>query len=94
MGWQSLSSAHRHAARECHGDDPMLLEVCSEATAAGRAARDPTSRHPQRDQSETVGGWNHRRWALVNGMDDFGVVDPAQVDRRDREVGVLDMRVI
>jgi hypothetical protein len=27
----------------------------------------------------------------VDGVDDFGVVDPAQVDRGDREVGVPEL---
>jgi hypothetical protein len=31
---------------------------------------------------------NHRRQALVDGVDDLGVVDPAQVQGRDPEVGM------
>ena len=41
-----------------------------------------------------VGGRDHWCWAFVDGVDDLGVVDPLQVDRGDREVRVLDMRVI
>jgi hypothetical protein len=32
--------------------------------------------------------------SFVDGVDDLGVVDPAQVDRGNREVRVLDMRVM
>jgi hypothetical protein len=38
-----------------------------------------------------VAGEDHRRWTLVNGMNDLGVVNPAQVHRGDREVGVAQL---
>jgi hypothetical protein len=37
---------------------------------------------------------DRRGTARVDGVDDLGVVDALQVDRRDAKVGVLDMRVI
>ena len=37
------------------------------------------------------GGWDHRRWSFVNGLDDLGVVDAAQVGRGDPEVGVAEL---
>ena len=43
---------------------------------------------------QAVGSWDHRRGPLVDGVHDLGVVDPSQIHRGDREVGVLDMRVI
>jgi hypothetical protein len=39
-------------------------------------------------------GGDHRRWAFVDGVDYLGVVDAAQVNEGDGEVGVLDMRVM
>ena len=41
--------------------------------------------------SESVGGWDHGRGSLVDGVDDFGVVDAAEVDRGDAEVGVPEL---
>ena len=34
---------------------------------------------------------DHRFGSLVDGLDDFGVVDSAEVSRRDREVGVAEL---
>ena len=36
----------------------------------------------------------HRRWAFVDGVDDLGVVDAAEIHRGNGKVCVLDMRVI
>ena len=36
-------------------------------------------------------GWDHRRGPLVNAVDDFGVVDAAEVERGDRQVGVHEL---
>ena len=36
-------------------------------------------------------GGNHRFGSLVDGLDDLGVVDPAEVSRCDREIGVTEM---
>src|SRR5205807_7876152 len=41
--------------------------------------------------NEAGGGWDHRRWSFVNGLDDLGVVDAAQVGRGDPEVGVAEL---
>jgi hypothetical protein len=38
-----------------------------------------------------VGGRDHRRWPFVHGVDDLGVIYPAEVDRSDREVGVAEL---
>jgi hypothetical protein len=34
---------------------------------------------------------DHRFWPLMNGLDDLGVVDAAQVSGGDREVGVPEL---
>ena len=34
---------------------------------------------------------NHGSWSLVDSVDDLGVVDAAQVNRRDRKVGVSEL---
>jgi hypothetical protein len=39
-------------------------------------------------------GGDDRRGAVMDGVDDLGVVDPLQIDAGDPEMGVLDMRVI
>ncbi len=39
--------------------------------------------------AEPVDRWNHRRWPLVDGVDDPDVIDPSQVHGGDPEVGVL-----
>ena len=38
-----------------------------------------------------MGGGDHWRWALMDGVDDLGVVDPAQVDRGDGEIGMPEL---
>jgi hypothetical protein len=38
-----------------------------------------------------VGGRDHRGWAFVDGVDGLGVVDPSEVDRGDREVGMPEL---
>jgi hypothetical protein len=38
-----------------------------------------------------VGGGDHRCGAFVDGVDDLGVVDPAQIHRGDRKVGVAEL---
>jgi hypothetical protein len=40
---------------------------------------------------QAVGGRDHRCWAFVDGVDDLGVIDPTQIDRRDREVSVPEL---
>ena len=40
---------------------------------------------------QAVGGGDHRGWAFVDGVDDLGVVDPAQVHRRDPEIGMPEL---
>jgi len=35
--------------------------------------------------------WHHRRAAGVDGVDDFGAVDPLQVDRSDAQVRVAQL---
>ncbi len=52
----------------------------------------PNRRSAPREELPTSG--DHRLGSLVDGMDDLGVVDSAEVSGCDREVGVLDMRVI
>ena len=42
-------------------------------------------------EQEAVGRRDHRRWPLVNGVDDFGVVDAAQIHRRDTEIGMPEL---
>jgi hypothetical protein len=41
--------------------------------------------------SQSVAGGDHGCGSFVDGVDDFGVVDPAQVDRGDRQVGVPEL---
>ena len=43
---------------------------------------------------ELLTGGDHRCRAFVNGLDDLGVIDSAQVRGCDGEIGMLDMRVI
>lgn len=43
---------------------------------------------------EAAGCRDHRGGPLVDGVDDLGAVDPAQIRRGDPEMHVLDMRVI
>lgn len=57
---------------------PRSWLAVDEAEYAGR---------PDRDLQAVAGG-DHRRGTLVDGVDDLGVVDPAQVDRGDRKIGV------
>ena len=38
-----------------------------------------------------MGGGDHWRWPLMDGVDDLGVVDPAQVDRGDGEIGMPEL---
>src|ERR1700743_94442 len=40
---------------------------------------------------QAVGGGGHRRAAFVGGVNDLGVVDPAEVHRGDREVGMPEL---
>jgi hypothetical protein len=40
---------------------------------------------------QAVGGRDRRRWPFVHDVDDLGVIDPAEVDRSDREVGVAEL---
>ena len=40
---------------------------------------------------QPVAGWDHGCGALVDGVDDLGVVDPAQIHGGDREVGVAEL---
>jgi hypothetical protein len=63
------------------GDDHPSLE--------GRAINDPPEGAASGRDREAVRGRYHRRWAFVDGVDDLGVIDSAQVHRRDRKVGVL-----
>jgi hypothetical protein len=39
-------------------------------------------------------GRDHGRRSLVDGSDNLGVIDPAQIHRGHAQVGMLDMRVI
>ncbi|MGB0090921.1 MAG: hypothetical protein WBP81_00040 [Solirubrobacteraceae bacterium] len=41
-------------------------------------------------ESETSSGGDHRRRSFVDGVDDLGFVDAAQVGGGDPKVGVLD----
>jgi hypothetical protein len=43
---------------------------------------------------ELSAGRDHRLGALAHGLDDLGVIDPAEVPGRDGEIGMLDMWVI
>jgi hypothetical protein len=52
-----------------------------------QAARD---QHPARSLDRRGSSFG----PVMHGLDDLGVVDPAQVSRGDRKVRVLDMRVI
>jgi hypothetical protein len=64
---------------------------------SGREAADAARPHAGDGSAtarELAAGWDHRLRALMNGFDDFRAVDPAEVSGRDREVGMLDMRVI
>ncbi|SRR5258708_39738352 len=45
----------------------------------------------QNSRSEACGGWDHGGGPLVDGMDAFGVVDPAQVRVGDPEIGVPEL---
>jgi len=36
-------------------------------------------------------GRDHRRWSLMDGVDDLGVVDPAQIHRGDPEIGIPEL---
>ena len=40
---------------------------------------------------ESPAGGNHRFRPVIDRLDDFGVVDPAQVSGRDREVGMPEL---
>jgi hypothetical protein len=40
---------------------------------------------------QAVGGRDHRRRAFVDGVNDLSVVDPAEVHRGDREVGMPEL---
>jgi len=40
---------------------------------------------------EFCAGWDHRCWPLVDGVDDFGVVDAAQVGGGDPEVSMTEL---
>jgi hypothetical protein len=49
------------------------------------------TRLPQAAVRSPLLAGDHRRGALVDGVDDLGVVDPAQVHRGDRQVGVSEL---
>ena len=75
---------------------PPGLRVPFGGSPAAEAARSARPRWPGRlsERAEARLWPRSRRWPLVNGVDDLGVIDPAQVHRRDPEIGMLDMRVI
>jgi hypothetical protein len=41
--------------------------------------------------AQTGRGRDHGCWSFVDGVDDFGVVDPAQVGGGDPEVGMTEL---
>ena len=49
--------------------------------------------HPSRGAQTRAGG-DDRGGAVMHGVDDLRVVDPVEVNARDPEMGMLDMRVI
>jgi hypothetical protein len=75
------------ATYRCSGDF-LTGPLRREADHAGLVGR--AKQNPPEDVAclEAVAGEDHRRWTLVNGVNDLGVVDPAQIHRGDREVGV------
>jgi hypothetical protein len=62
----------------------------SRAAEAARWAR-PQWPGGSASEPKPVSGRDHRRWPLVNGVDDLGVVDPAEVHRRDPEIGMPEL---
>jgi hypothetical protein len=66
-------------------------ELVRERRASGAPTTDPPS---PRLRAEAGARRDHGRPPMVDGVDDFAGVDSLQVDRRDPEVGMLDMRVI
>jgi hypothetical protein len=63
----------------------LLLDASSSGATDGGASGG-ASLHP-----ESGAGGDHRRLSGVDGGDDFGVVDPLQIDGRDPEVGVTQL---
>ena len=69
-------------------------DECFRAPAdRGRAIALATKRCSQRMNAglQAVGGRDHRRRAFVDGVNDLSVVDPAEVHRGDREVGMPEL---
>jgi hypothetical protein len=55
--------------------------VCRARGTPGRSARG----------AQTGGGPDHRCWSSVDGVDDFGVIDPAQIGGGDPTVGMTQL---
>jgi aryl-alcohol dehydrogenase-like predicted oxidoreductase len=64
--------------------------MASGLTGVGRVV---CGRYPGKSASdhETRGGRDHLRGTFVNRLDDLGVIDSAQVRRRDRQVGMPEL---
>ena len=75
-----------------HGFTPPWVRprwlAASPASAASLCRHYPRKSGPGH---KTRGGRDHRRGTLVNRVDDLGVINPAQVRRRDRDVGMPEL---
>ncbi len=57
----------------------------------GQSVASRDERRPGRLGPKRCAGGDHRRAASVDGLDDFGVVDSLEIDRRDAEVAVAEL---
>jgi hypothetical protein len=62
------------------------------AEPGGPPGRGPTWLVDSRRESESAMGRDHRRWTLMDGVDDLGVVDPAQIHGGNPEIGMPNWR--
>lgn len=71
-----------------------VRQEASEAAARARPHSMPASSEPDGDQRSGRScrrAGDHRFGSLMDGLDDLGVVDSAEVSRCDREVGVSEL---
>ena len=102
--WGRVSTARVPGLQTlCRSRDGRRIRSCRLAPCSGARAGVPEARAtgpghhrqwPEADADsarERWAGGDHRCWALVDRVDDLGVVNPAQVRGGDREIGMPEL---
>ena len=69
----------------------MVGEVATDRGPTAPAESHAAGNENSAPACESRGGRDHRCGTFVDGVDDLGVIDPAQVSRRDPEVGMPEL---